>query len=54
MVSVVGGRVCNYCSYTLTGAAAAAAAAADAEEVIAAPRSVSRCGAANASVGMGK
>ena len=47
MVSVVGGRVCNYCSYTLTGAAAAAAA--DAEEVIAAPRSVSRCGAANAS-----
>ena len=53
MVSVVGGRVCNYCSYTLTGAAAAAAAA-DAEEVIAAPRSVSRCGAANASVGIGK
>ena len=53
MVSVVGGRVCNYCSYTLTGATAAAAAA-DAEEVIAAPRSVSRCGAANASVGMGK
>ena len=53
MVSVVGGRVCNYCSYTLT-AAAAADADADAEEVIAAPRSVSRCGAANASVGIGK